>query len=157
MPLMVMAQFMVILDAAIVNVALPTIQRSLAFSPVDVEGVITAYATAFGGALILGGRLADLFGRRRIYIAGLLAFGLTSLACALAPSPIVLVVSRAGQGLSTAMLAPAALALLTTTFSEGAERNRALGIFGSATAWGLSPDRSWEGPSPTSLPGAASS
>jgi EmrB/QacA subfamily drug resistance transporter len=135
--LMVSAQFMVILDFSIVNVALPTIQRSLGFSPVGVEGVITAYATAFGGALILGGRVADLFGRRRMFIAGLLAFAATSLACALAVSPAFLIGARAAQGLSAALLAPAALSLLTTTFAEGQERNRALGLFGAATAVGF--------------------
>ena len=135
--LMVSAQFVVILDFSIVNVALPTIQRSLRFSPVGVEGVITAYATAFGGALILGGRLADLLGRRRMFIAGLLAFAATSLACALATSPVFLIAARAAQGLSAALLAPAALSLLTTTFAEGAERNRALGLFGAATAAGF--------------------
>ena len=135
--LMVSAQFMVILDFSIVNVALPTIQRSVGFSPVGVEGVITAYATAFGGALILGGRVADLLGRRRMFTAGLLAFAATSLACALATSPAFLVASRAAQGLSAALLAPAALSLLTTTFAEGRERNRALGLFGAATAVGF--------------------
>lgn len=135
--LMVSAQFMVILDFSIVNVALPTIQRSVGFSPVGVEGVITAYATAFGGALILGGRVADLLGRRRMFIAGLLAFTLTSLACAVAVSPAFLVAARAVQGLSAALLAPAALSLLTTTFAEGSERNRALGYFGAATAVGF--------------------
>lgn len=135
--LMVSAQFMVILDFSIVNVALPTIQRAVGFSPVGVEGVITAYATAFGGALILGGRVADLSGRRRMFTAGLLAFAATSLACALALSPAFLVVSRAAQGLSAALLAPAALSLLTTTFAEGRQRNRALGFFGAATAVGF--------------------
>jgi EmrB/QacA subfamily drug resistance transporter len=135
--LMVSAQFIVILDFSIVNVALPTIQRTLGFSPVGVEGVITAYATAFGGALILGGRVADLCGRRRMFTAGLLAFVATSLACSLAVSPVFLVVSRAAQGLSAALLAPAALSLLTTTFAEGPERNRALGFFGAATAVGF--------------------
>jgi EmrB/QacA subfamily drug resistance transporter len=135
--LMVAAQFLVILDSSIVNVALPTIQHGLGFTAVGVEGVITAYATAFGGALILGGRIADLFGRRRVFLASLLAFALTSLACALALSPELLIVSRAAQGLSAAALAPSALALLTTTFPEGAERNRALGAFGSATAIGF--------------------
>jgi MFS family permease len=104
---------------------------------VGVEGIITAYATAFGGALILGGRVADLFGRRRMFTVGLLAFAATSLACALAISPAFLVVSRAAQGLSAALLAPAALSLLTTTFTEGPERNRALGFFGAATAVGF--------------------
>lgn len=135
--LMVSAQFMVTLDFSIVNVALPTIQRALGFSAVGVEGVITAYATAFGGALILGGRVADLLGRRRIFVTGLLAFAATSLACALATSPAILVASRAAQGLAAALLAPAALSLLTTTFAEGQERNRALGHFGAATAVGF--------------------
>jgi EmrB/QacA subfamily drug resistance transporter len=135
--LMVTAQFMVILDSAIVNVALPTIQHSLGFSAVGVEAVITAYATAFGGVLILGGRLADLFGHRRIFVIGLLAFGVTSLACGLANTPAVLISARIAQGLSAAILAPAALALLTTTFTEGAQRNRALGIFGAATSLGF--------------------
>jgi EmrB/QacA subfamily drug resistance transporter len=135
--LMVTGQFMVVLDFSIVNVALPTIERSLRFSAVGVEGVITAYATAFGGALILGGRLADLYGRRLIFLAGLLAFAVTSLACAAASSPALLIAGRIAQGLSAALLAPSALALLTTTFAEGRERNRALGIFGAATAAGF--------------------
>jgi EmrB/QacA subfamily drug resistance transporter len=135
--LMVAAQFIVILDFSIVNVALPTIERALRFSPVGVEGTITAYATAFGGVLILGGRLADLLGRRRMFIVGLGAFGVTSFGCALAGSPAFLVIARAAQGLSAALLAPAALALLTTTFAEGPERNRALGVFGAATAAGF--------------------
>jgi EmrB/QacA subfamily drug resistance transporter len=135
--LMVTAQFMVILDFSIVNVALPTIERALRFSSVGVEGVVTAYAIAFGGALILGGRLADLLGRRRVFVAGLLAFGATSLACALASTSTFLVLARVAQGLGAALLAPAALALLITTFTEGAERNRALGLFGAATAAGF--------------------
>lgn len=135
--LMVTAQFMVILDAAIVNVALPTIQHSLGFSAVGAEGVITAYATAFGGVLVLGGRLADQFGHRRVFVAGLLGFAATSLACGLAGAPAVLIGARVAQGLSAAVLAPAALALLTTTFEEGAERNRALGVFGAATSLGF--------------------
>lgn len=135
--LMVAAQFIVILDFSIVNVALPSIQRALRFSPVGVEGVITAYATAFGGVLVLGGRLADLFGRRRVFVAGLVAFAATSVLCALSTSPLMLVIARAAQGLAAALLAPSALALLTTTFAEGAERNRALGVFGAATAAGF--------------------
>lgn len=135
--LMVMAQFMVVLDASIVNVALPTIQRSLGFSAVGVEGVVTAYATTFGGALLLGGRLADRLGRRRVFVGGLVAFSVASLACALATTGVFLIVARAAEGLSAAVVAPAALSLLTTTFSEGAERNRALGIFGAATALGF--------------------
>lgn len=135
--LMVAAQFIVILDFSIVNVALPSIQRSLGFSAVGVEGVITAYATAFGGLLVLGGRLADLLGRRRMFVSGLVLFAVTSALCAIATSPLTLVVARAAQGLAAALLAPSALALLTTTFTEGAARNRALGVFGAATAAGF--------------------
>jgi EmrB/QacA subfamily drug resistance transporter len=135
--LMVTAQFMVVLDSSIINVALPTIQRSLHFSPVGVEGVVTAYATAFGGALLLGGRLADRLGRRRVFTGGLAAFSAASLACAAAPTAAFLVTARALQGLGAAAVAPAALSLLTTTFREGPERNRALGVFGAATALGF--------------------
>ncbi len=135
--LMVTAQFMVVLDASIVNVALPTIQRSLGLSAVGVEGVVTAYAATFGGALLLGGRLADRLGRLRVFVGGLVAFSATSLACALATTGVFLIVARAAEGLSAAVVAPAALSLLTTTFSEGAERNRALGMFGAATALGF--------------------
>lgn len=135
--LMVTAQFMVILDSSIINVALPTIQRSLGFTALGAEGVITAYATAFGGLLILGGKLCDLFGHRRVFVTGLLAFGVTSLACGLAISPAFLVIARVAQGASAALLAPSALALLTTAFPEGAARNRALGVFGAATSLGF--------------------
>jgi MFS family permease len=119
------------------EVALPSIQRSLLFSAVGVEGVITAYATAFGGLLVLGGRLADLLGRRRIFMVGLVAFAATSALCALATSPVFLVCARAAQRIAAALLAPSAMALLTTTFPEGPERNRALGVFGAATAAGF--------------------
>jgi EmrB/QacA subfamily drug resistance transporter len=135
--LMVAAQFIVILDFSIVNVALPSIQRSLRFSPAGVEGIITAYATAFGGLLVLGGRVADLLGRRRVFVTGLIGFAATSALCAMASSPLFLVCARAAQGIAAALLAPSALALLTTTFAEGAERNRALGVFGAATAAGF--------------------
>ena len=101
------------------------------------EGVVTAYATAFGGALLLGGRLADRLGRRRVFSGGLAAFSAASLACAAAPTATFLVTARAVQGLGAAAVAPAALSLLTTTFREGAERNRALGMFGAATALGF--------------------
>ncbi len=134
---MVVAQFLVMVDFSIVNVALPTIQHALRFSPAGAEGVITAYGTAFAGALILGGRLADQMGRRRVFVAGLAAFAATSLACSLADAPAGLIAARAAQGLSAALLAPSAVALLAGTFPEGPSRNRALGVFGAATALGF--------------------
>jgi EmrB/QacA subfamily drug resistance transporter len=134
--LIVTAQFMVILDVAIVNVALPSIKSDLGFSQTGLQWVITAYAILFGGTLLLGGRLADLLGRRRMFIAGLALFATSSLLCGLAWSSGSLVAFRAVQGLGGALLAPAALSLLMTTFTEGRERNRALGIYGAASGSG---------------------
>ncbi len=115
---------MVILDVAIVNVALPSIKSDLGFSQTSLQWVISAYAIIFGGALLLGGRLADLLGRRRMFIAGLALFTASSLLCGLAWSEASLIAFRALQGLGGALLAPAALSLLMTTFAEGRERNR---------------------------------
>jgi EmrB/QacA subfamily drug resistance transporter len=134
--LIVTAQFMVILDVAIVNVALPSIKSDLGFSQTGLQWVITAYAILFGGTLLLGGRLADLLGRRRMFIAGLALFAASSLLCGLAWSSSSLVAFRAVQGLGGALLAPAALSLLMTTFAEGRDRNRALGIYGAASGSG---------------------
>jgi EmrB/QacA subfamily drug resistance transporter len=134
--LIVTAQFMVILDVAIVNVALPSIKSDLGFSQTGLQWVITAYAILFGGALLLGGRLADLLGRRRMFIAGLALFAAASLLCGIAWSSASLVAFRAVQGLGGALLAPAALSLLMTTFAEGRDRNRALGIYGAASGSG---------------------
>ncbi|HJU37677.1 MAG TPA: MFS transporter [Gaiellaceae bacterium] len=134
--LIVTAQFMVILDVAIVNVALPSIKSDLGFSRTGLQWVITAYAILFGGALLLGGRLADLLGRRRIFVAGLALFALSSLLCGFAWSSGSLIGFRALQGLGGALLAPAALSLLMTTFAEGRERNLALGIYGAASGSG---------------------
>jgi EmrB/QacA subfamily drug resistance transporter len=125
------AFFMTILDVAIVNVAIPSIQEDLHIAESTVQWVITAYAITFGGFLLLGGRMADLLGRRRIFIVGLVVFTLASLACGLAWSAGVLIASRAVQGLGAAIISPAALSIVTTTFSEGAERNKALGIWGA--------------------------
>src|ERR671937_832687 len=132
----VAAQFMVILDVAIVNVALPSIKTDLQFSQANLQWVITAYAILFGGALLLGGRLADLLGRRRLFVAGLALFAVSSLLCGLAWSEGSLIGFRAVQGLGGALLAPAALSLLMTTFAEGRERNLALGIYGAASGSG---------------------
>src|SRR6266545_3206136 len=134
--LIVTAQFMVILDVAIVNVALPSIKSDLGFSPTNLQWVISAYAILFGGVLLLGGRLADLLGRRRLFIAGLALFSVSSLLCGLAWSETSLIAFRAVQGLGGALLAPAALSLLMTTFEEGRERNIALGIYGAASGSG---------------------
>jgi EmrB/QacA subfamily drug resistance transporter len=134
--LIVTAQFMVILDVAIVNVALPSIKTDLGFSQTSLQWVISAYAILFGGTLLLGGRLADLLGRRRLFLAGLSLFSASSLLCGLAWSEGSLIAFRAMQGLGGALLAPAALSLLMTTFSEGRERNLALGIYGAASGSG---------------------
>lgn len=134
--LIVTAQFMVILDVAIVNVALPSIKSDLGFSQTGLQWVITAYAILFGGTLLLGGRLADLLGRRRLFVAGLALFAASSLLCGLAWSETSLIAFRAVQGLGGALLAPAALSLLMTTFAEGRDRNLALGIYGAASGSG---------------------
>src|SRR5438270_10629639 len=125
------AFFMTILDVAIVNVAIPSIQKDLKIAESTVQWVITAYAITFGGFLLLGGRMADLLGRRRIFVVGLVLFTLASLACGLASSAGILIASRAVQGLGAAIISPAALSIVTTTFDEGAERNKALGIWGA--------------------------
>jgi EmrB/QacA subfamily drug resistance transporter len=125
------AFFMTILDVAIVNVAIPSIQTDLHIKESTVQWVITAYAITFGGFLLLGGRMADLLGRRRIFTAGLILFTIASLTCGLASSATVLIVSRAVQGIGAAIISPAALSIVTTTFEEGAERNKALGIWGA--------------------------
>jgi EmrB/QacA subfamily drug resistance transporter len=130
------AQFMVILDVAIVNVALPVIKSDLGFGQASLEWVITAYAIVFGGLLLLGGRLADLLGRRRVFIAGIALFTASSALCGISWSAGSLVAARAVEGLGGALLAPAGLALLMTTFVEGRERNLALGIWGAASGSG---------------------
>jgi EmrB/QacA subfamily drug resistance transporter len=134
--LIVAAQFMVVLDIAIVNVALPEIKSSLEFSQQSLQWVISAYAIPFGGFLLLGGRLADIFGRRRLFVLGVVLFCVSSLLCGIAWSEGSLIAFRAVQGLGGALLAPAALAMLTTLFSEGRERNIALGIWGAASGSG---------------------
>src|SRR5213082_729165 len=125
------AFFMTILDVAIVNVAIPSIQKDLKIAESTVQWVVTAYAITFGGFLLLGGRMADLLGRRRIFVVGLVLFTLASLLCGLASSAGVLISARALQGIGAAIISPAALSIVTTTFSEGAERNKALGIWGA--------------------------
>ena len=133
---LVAAQFMVVLDIAIVNVALPTIKTDLHFSQESLQWVITAYSILFGGVLLLGGRMADLLGRRRLFMAGLTLFTVSSLLDGLAWSEGSLIAFRSLQGLGAALLAPAALSLLTTTFQEGRERKLALGIWGAVSGSG---------------------
>jgi EmrB/QacA subfamily drug resistance transporter len=129
-------QFMVVLDLSIVNVALPAMQRDLHFSTTQLQWVVNAYALTFGGFLLLGGRAADLFGRRKVFIIGLAMFSGASLICALAPNGGLLIAARALQGLGAAVLSPATLTILTTTFREPAERARALGIWSAMAAVG---------------------
>ena len=131
-----MADFVVILDASIVNVALPSIGRGLHLSQGGLSWVVNAYVLAFGGFLLLGGRMADLLGRRRVFIVSLAVFSLASLAGGLAPDGTLLVAARAVQGLAAAALAPAALSLVTATFAEGPPRNRAMGIWGAVAGSG---------------------
>lgn len=129
---------MVILDAAIVNVALPSIQQELDFSRQGLQWVISAYALTFGGLLLLGGRAADLLGRRRMLMVGLVLFVLASLLCGLSWSAGALIGARALQGIGAAIMTPTALSIITTTFKEGSERNKALGIWGSLGGIGAS-------------------
>src|SRR4249919_252983 len=125
------AYFMVILDVSIVNVALPSIQQDLHFSQGDLQWVLSAYALTFGGFLLLGGRAADMLGRRRVFMVGVALFTVASLACGLSSSEGMLIAARAVQGLGAAILSPAALSIISTTFAEGSERNKALGIWGA--------------------------
>ncbi len=135
--LILVAAFMVVLDFSIVNVALPSIERELGVTTSVAQWVVTGYAIAFGGLLILGGRAADLLGRRRMFIAGLVVFSLASLAGGLARDPVLLIASRVIQGAGAAVVAPAALSLITTSFPDGPRRARAIGLYGSISAVGF--------------------
>src|SRR6185436_5237562 len=130
------AFFMTILDVSIVNVALPSIGKALDFSRENLQWVITAYSIAFGGFLLLGGRAADLLGRRRVFMVGVALFTLASLACGLSQSEGMLIAARAVQGLGGAIISPAALSIVMTTFSEGGERNKALSVWGAVAGAG---------------------
>jgi EmrB/QacA subfamily drug resistance transporter len=134
--LLASVQFMVVLDIAIVNVALPSIQTDLGFSQENLQWVISAYALFFGGFLLLGGRAADLFGRRRLFLAGIVLFTVASLLAGFAWSEASLISARALQGLGAAVITPAALSILMTTFHEGKDRNTALGVWGAVGAFG---------------------
>ena len=129
--LLCVAQFVVVLDASIVNVALPSIGRGLHFSDQNLPWVVNAYVIAFGGFLLLGGRAADLLGRRRVFMAGLIVVAVASLAAGFAATQGQLIAARAAQGLGAAIISPSALSIVTTLFSDGAERNKALGAWGA--------------------------
>ena len=134
--LVALAQFMVVLDATVVNVALPTIQNAVGFSEQSLSWVLNAYTLIFGGFLLLGGRLADRLGRQRIFMTGIAVFSGASLLCGVSQSEGALLVARGLQGLGGAMLSPAALSIILTTFAEGKERNRALSVWGAIAGAG---------------------
>src|ERR1700735_1517768 len=130
------AQLMVVLDATIVNVALPHVQRALGFSGTGLEWIVNAYTLAFGGLLLLGGRAGDILGRRRVFIAGMILFSAASLLGGLATTQAWLLAARAVQGAGAAVIAPSALALISTTFPEGPPRNRAMGVYSAMSMGG---------------------
>lgn len=134
--LLATAQFMVVLDVAIVNVALPTISRELHFAANNLQWVVTAYTLTFGGFLLLGGRASDLFGRRKIFITAVTAFAILSLVCGLAQTETQLIFARAAQGLAAAIMSPAALSIVLAEFTEGKERNKAMGVWAAVAAGG---------------------
>lgn len=134
--LLAASQFVVVLDASITNVALPSIGRALDITQDNLSWVVNAYTLTFGGFLLLGGRLADLLGRRRVYMAGLVLFAIASLMGGVAQNEAMLITARALQGLGAALLSPAALSILTASFAEGAERNKALGVWGAVAGSG---------------------
>ncbi|HMH70596.1 MAG TPA: MFS transporter [Candidatus Saccharimonadales bacterium] len=134
--LLAVVMFMVVLDSAIANVALPAIQQSLGFSSSALQWVITVYALTFGGTLLLGGRAADLFGRRRVLIGGIIAFTISSLFIGIANTPVEMIAFRAIQGVAAAFMSPSALSIVLTTFREGNDRNKAIGIWSTVAAGG---------------------
>ncbi len=135
--LLCLASFMAVVDDTIVTVALPSMRRDLGFSGADAQWIFNGYMLAFGGLLLLSGRVADLWGRRRMFLVGLALFGVSSLVGGLAPSPWVLISARVLQGVGAAAFVPASLSLLTATFTEGEERNRAIGVYGAMAALGF--------------------
>ena len=131
-----LGQFMVVLDVAVVNVALPVMRVDLGFSPTGLQWVVNAYTLTYAGFLLLGGRVADLFGRRRMFLVGLLVFTLASLVCGFAPTGWAMITARAVQGVGAAILSPVTLTIVTTTFTEAKERSRALGMWSASLASG---------------------
>jgi len=145
--LLSMTQFILVIDVSIVNVALNSIQHALAFSESNLQWILSAYTLTFGGLLLLGGRAADLLGRRRVFMAGLVIFTFGSALCGFAQSELMLILARAFQGVGAAIISPGALSILMTTFPEGSQRNRALGVWGAIAGVGApsgsSPVASW--------------
>jgi MFS family permease len=135
--LLCLASFMAVVDTTIVSIALPSMRREMGFSGADAQWILNGYALAFGGLLLLLGRAGDLYGRRRLFVAGLALFGVASLAGGLSWEPWVLVAARFLQGAGAAAFVPASLSLLTATFAEGEERNRAIGVYGAMAALGF--------------------
>jgi EmrB/QacA subfamily drug resistance transporter len=134
--ILAVAQFMIVLDVSIVNVALPSMQKTLGLTIANLQGIVTAYTLAFGGFLLLGGRAADLYGRKRVFLAGIACFTLVSLTVGIADSAMLLVPLRALQGLAAAFMSPAALSLILSIFTDQRERNRALSVWGAVSAGG---------------------
>src|SRR6266404_6336137 len=134
--ILVIAQFMIVLDVSIVNVALPSMQKSFNLTISDLQGIVTAYTLAFGGFLLLGGRAADLYGRKRMFLIGVTCFTLVSLIIGVIDSAALMVPLRALQGLAAAFMSPAALSLILSLFHEAKERTRALSIWGAVSAGG---------------------
>src|ERR1700684_608502 len=131
-----LAQFMVVLDATVVNIALPSVQRGLHFSAANLQWVVNGYTLIFGGFLLLGGRAADLLGRKRLFVAGVILFTAASLLNGVAQSSGMLIVGRGLQGLGGALVSPAALSIVTTTFTDGEQRTKALGVWSAIAAGG---------------------
>src|ERR1700756_3414810 len=131
-----MAQFMVVLDITVVNIALPSMQRGLHFSPANLQWIVNGYTLVFGGFLLLGGRAADLFGRKRLFLIGVGVFTIASMLNGLAQSSGMLIVGRGLQGLGGALVSPAALSIVTTTFTDGEQRTKALGVWSAIAASG---------------------
>ena len=152
--LLAAAQFVVVLDASIVNVALPTIGKALDFSQDNLSWIVNAYVLTFGGFLLLGGRVADLLGRRRVFMAGLMLVAVASLAAGFAANEGQLIAARAAQGLGAAIISPAALSIVTTIFRDGAERNKALGVWGAVAGAGAPPASCSAAFSPTASAGS---
>ena len=134
--LLSLTQFILVIDVSIVNVALSSIQQALSFSQSNLQWILSAYTLTFGGLLLLGGRASDLLGRRRVFMAGLVVFTCGSALCGFAQTELMLILSRAFQGVGAAIISPGALSILMTTFPEGSERNRALGVWGAIAGVG---------------------
>jgi MFS family permease len=133
--LVCLAAFLDVIDTTIVNIALPSIREHIHFTVQSLQWIASGYLLTYGGFLLLGGRAADLLGRRRLFVAGTLLFGASSLACGLAGSEGVLIGARLAQGLGAAMMTPAALSILTTTFAEGKDRTKAIGLWSATIRW----------------------